>query len=39
MPWPKVQSKAAVADFFLEASLELGDWAAFEIDTVSAIHS
>jgi tRNA-dihydrouridine synthase A len=35
----KVQSKAAIAEFFLEASLELGDWAAFEIDAVSAVHS
>jgi tRNA-dihydrouridine synthase A len=29
----KVQSKAAIADFFLEASLCLGDWAAFELET------
>jgi tRNA-dihydrouridine synthase A len=35
----KVQSKEAIADFFLEASLELGDWAAFEIDTASAENS
>jgi tRNA-dihydrouridine synthase A len=35
----KVQSKAAIADFFLEASLELGDWAAFEMDTDSAVNS
>jgi tRNA-dihydrouridine synthase A len=35
----KVQSKEAIAEFFLEASLELGDWAAFEMDTTSAVHS
>nr|WP_252865985.1 tRNA-dihydrouridine synthase [Polynucleobacter paneuropaeus] len=29
----KVQSKAAIADFFLDASLTLGDWAAFELET------
>ena len=29
----KVQSKAAIADFFLDASLCLGDWAAFELET------
>ena len=29
----KVQSKQAIADFFLEASLCLGDWAAFELET------
>ena len=29
----RVQSKAAIADFFLEASLELGDWAAFEFES------
>lgn len=34
----KVQSKDAIAEFFLEASLELGDWAAFEIDMASAEH-
>ena len=28
----KVQSKAAIADFFLDASLTLGDWAAFELN-------
>jgi hypothetical protein len=27
------------AEFFLEASLELGDWAAFEIDASSEVHS
>jgi len=30
----KVQSKAAIADFFLDASLTLGDWAAFEFESV-----
>jgi tRNA-dihydrouridine synthase A len=29
----KVQSKAAIADFFIDASLSLGDWAAFELET------
>lgn len=29
----KVQSKAAIADFFLDASLTLGDWAAFEFES------
>ena len=29
----KVQSKAAIADFFLDASLTLGDWAAFDIES------
>jgi tRNA-dihydrouridine synthase A len=28
----KVQSKAAITDFFLDASLTLGDWAAFEFE-------
>jgi tRNA-dihydrouridine synthase A len=28
-----VQSKAAIADFFIDASLSLGDWAAFELET------
>ena len=28
----KVQSMAAIADFFLDASLTLGDWAAFEFE-------
>jgi tRNA-dihydrouridine synthase A len=28
----RVQSKAAIADYFLAASLELGDWAAFDIE-------
>ncbi|PJI76720.1 tRNA-U16,U17-dihydrouridine synthase [Polynucleobacter brandtiae] len=27
----KVQSRAAIGDFFLDASLTLGDWAAFEL--------
>ena len=30
----KVQSKEAIAEFFLEASMELGDWAAFELDSI-----
>nr|WP_114638767.1 tRNA dihydrouridine(20/20a) synthase DusA [Polynucleobacter necessarius] len=30
----KVQSKAAIADFFLDASLCLGDWAAFDLEIV-----
>ena len=29
----KVQSKVAIADFFLDASLCLGDWAAFEFES------
>jgi len=29
----KVQSEAAIADFFLDASLTLGDWAAFDLAT------
>ena len=28
----KVQSKAAIVDFFIDASLTLGDWAAFEFE-------
>ena len=28
----KVQSKAAITDFFIDASLTLGDWAAFEFE-------
>jgi tRNA-dihydrouridine synthase A len=28
----KVQSKAAILDFFIDASLTLGDWAAFEFE-------
>jgi tRNA-dihydrouridine synthase A len=28
----KVQSQAAIADFFLDASLTLGDWAAFDLE-------
>ena len=30
----KVQSRAAIADFFLDASLTLGDWAHFELEAV-----
>jgi len=29
----KVQSKAAITDFFIDASLTLGDWAAFEFES------
>lgn len=30
----KVQSRAAITDFFLDASLCLGDWAAFDVESV-----